>query len=70
MSKPSGKPSTRYPWELWFKNKSFVLKKGKHFEGKTYTMAQQVRNYAHRQAIRVSIHMSKDESLITVKVIN
>ncbi len=70
MSKPSSKKyGNRYPWKLWFKEKRFVLTKGKEFHGKTYTMAQQVRNKANSLGIRVSIHMSKDDSTITVEII-
>lgn len=61
----------RYPWDAWFRQTVFILEKGKHYNCKTYTMAQIVRNAAsaNRHNVRVSIRTSNDGKRLRVEVI-
>jgi hypothetical protein len=64
------KGAKRYPWREWFKKKSFKLFKGVDYEGRTYAMAQQVRNAAKlpQYHVRVSIVIAEDDNSIEVYV--
>lgn len=55
----------KYPWKVWFKRKRYILLKGKHFHCQPHSMAQLVRNQAHRRNRRVSISIDGDEVTIT-----
>jgi hypothetical protein len=60
----------RYPWKKWLASKSFSLFRGKDFNGRAYTMAQQVRNRVRGHAtIRVSIEIADDDRSLTVHVL-
>lgn len=49
-----------YPWENWFKKKKFILRRGKHYNCLTHSIAQQCRNAAFRYGYRVSIKVGED----------
>jgi len=57
--------SRRYPWATWFSKPCFSLKKGVDFNGRTYTMAQQIRNQACRRKISIRIEVDDDEQGVT-----
>jgi hypothetical protein len=61
----------RYPWARWFRRGVFTLVKGRDYNGRTYTMAQQVRNAAGRpqHRLKVNIQMPLDEQSLTVRVL-
>lgn len=61
----------RYPWANWFSKKSFTLVKGRDYNGRTYSMVQQIRNTAGLPRYRKRVHaeVSPDENTIVVKVI-
>lgn len=58
----------RYPWKRWFRHKTFSLRRGEHYDGRTYIMAQMVRNAATRHGLRVRVVISDDEDTLTVTV--
>jgi hypothetical protein len=61
----------RYPWARWFRRGVFTLVKGRDYNGRSYTMAQQVRNAASRPGhrLKVSVQMALDENSLTVRVL-
>lgn len=65
-----GRPR-RYPWEKWFRQSKFTLIQGRDYDGRTDTMAQQVRNAAlptkHNRKIRIRI--ADDVKSLTVWVL-
>lgn len=62
----------RYPWKRWFSMPQFTLIKGRDYNGRTDTMAQQVRNAASRgrHNVKVSIQVPWDGESLTVYVLN
>lgn len=61
-------PAKKYPWKKWFnkkgkKRKSIILVRGKHFDGMTHAMGQQVRNAAFKRNVRVSIQIFNSEKI-------
>jgi len=52
VNKPKNKPPRqyhpRYPWSEWFARDQYTLIRGEHFEGRTSTFVQQIRNRASR----------------------
>lgn len=70
VTKKPEKYGRRYPWAKWFARGSFVLRAGRDFNGRAYTMAQQVRTAAGSPRFRlsVSIVISDDSGSIAVVV--
>jgi len=73
----SGRPkknnlhTRRYPWKEWFATtEPFTIYPGRDFNGRGYTMAQQIRNNAsaRRYAMEVRVVVNEDES-VTVTVL-
>lgn len=60
-----GRP-TKYPWEKWFGEKSYTLRREKDFTCQSYVIAQQIRNRARKLGKTVQITISDN----VVKVIN
>jgi hypothetical protein len=58
----------RYPWEVWFSQKQFIISKGNDYWCKTYSMAQIVRNAAHRYKLGIQIETSEDDMQLRVTV--
>jgi hypothetical protein len=58
----------RYPWEDWFSQSSFKVRKASDYNGRTDTFAQLVRNNAPRYGVRVSIKIDRDGMGLTVTV--
>ncbi len=58
----------RYPWADWFRSGEFLLVRGLDFQGRTYSMAQQVRNAAsvRRHNYEVHVEIADDERTIRV----
>lgn len=56
------------PWKRWFASGSFVLVRGRDFDGRIDTMVQQVRNAAVRIKRPVGVAVSDDGSMIAVVV--
>lgn len=48
-------PAQLYPWDFWFKKRSFRLIRGRHFTVDPYVMAQQIRNRAGKLGLLVNI---------------
>jgi hypothetical protein len=67
--KESRPAPVRHPWRDWFKLGSFTLSQGVHYEGRTDTMAQQVRNAATRLGVRVTIEIHNDLRGMSVWVV-
>ena len=61
----------RYPWRYWFGQGKFTLRRGVDYNGRSDTMAQQVRNTAMKKQYRkkVSIMIADDGESVTVKVL-
>ena len=55
-----------YPWEEWLSYPQIVLVRGVHYQGRTYALAQQLRNAARRYMVKVSISIALDEGSLTV----
>lgn len=64
----NGVSKIRYPWEEWFRKKNFVLRRGVDYTGRTYAMAQQVRNAASKNNTRVSIKIYDEYEYLRVQV--
>ena len=66
-SKSPRKYGRRYPWEKWIKvGQTVTLEKGKDFNGRIDTFAQQIRNRASLVGVRVSVKLSDDGDTVTV----
>lgn len=59
----------RYPWETWFGAGAFTLAQGRDYNGRTYTMAQQIRTMASKLGLRVSIDISDNGKSLTATVV-
>lgn len=64
----------RYPWREWFERHHFRLVQGKHYEQRTFIMAQMCRNRAQRGVegmppFSVKIRIAEDEKSFTVMVV-
>lgn len=46
--------SRHYPWDVWLAKRRFQLIKGRDYECRTWTMAQQVTNRANKAGLRAS----------------
>jgi hypothetical protein len=58
----------RYPWEDWFSQDEFRLKRGKDFQCMPHGMIVQIRTYAASRRIKVAIKVvSNDTIQVTVK---
>jgi len=55
----------RHPWDKWFKSEGFTLLRGKQYQCMPHSMAQQIRNAAHRKQHRVSIKIAGDKLVVT-----
>lgn len=62
------KYARRYPWGDWLTPGVVKLCKGVHYNGRTDTMVQQVRNNAPRHNVTVSIRTADDGMSISVSV--
>lgn len=73
VNKPKNKPPRqyhpRYPWSEWFARDQYTLIRGEHFEGRTSTFVQQIRNRATRDGLRVGIAISMDENTVKILVV-
>jgi len=47
----------RYPWTKWFNRGRFRLLRGRDYRCKTHGMAAQIRNYAAKKGISVSVRI-------------
>lgn len=54
-----------YPWSQWFKRNEFELKRGEHFNCQLHSMMAQIREYASRSGISISI--SANENTLTIR---
>lgn len=52
--RPRGRPP-KYPWEKWFKSKTFTLKRGVHYTCKTNSMTTLVRQQAAARNLHCSV---------------
>ena len=61
------KYAARYAWSDWFRRvgRKVTLERGKDYQHRTYTMAQQIRRAARKHGLRVSITMAEDEESLT-----
>lgn len=61
----------RYPWHEWFSQDEFLLRKGRDFNGRVDTMANQIRGaaMADRYDVKVSIRIWPDMETLEVKVL-
>jgi hypothetical protein len=71
MKTNAKKFGVRYPWEKWFRRKSFTLQKGRDYECRTYTMAQAIRNAAapdrHNKVVHIRIDDERDRLRVCVE---
>ena len=58
-----------YPWDRWFRQGQFNLRRGKDYSVRTYSMAQQIRTYAAAKELRIHLTITEDETTIKVKVL-
>jgi hypothetical protein len=63
-------PRRRYPWARWFdllRSKGrLVLTRGAHFDTSITGMISQLRNRSRREGLRVSLRPERDDSRLTV----
>ena len=64
----------RYPWDTWFRLKSFTVRRGSEeeggdYEGKTHSMNIMIRQAARRKGVKVSLRTAEDEQSILVRVL-
>ncbi len=55
----------RYPWDEWFCQRKFVLRRGVDYLCQPYTMMILIRTKAANRGFRVSVHIHNDELTIT-----
>lgn len=58
----------RYPWNEWFGAKKFYVRKGRDYNGRTDTFAQQVRTRASERGLSVSVEIDEDGEGLRVVV--
>ena len=63
------KKFAHHPWKEWFKKREFTLHQGTDFNGRLYTMAQQVRTYASKKGRSVSLDIDETKNMIHVKLV-
>lgn len=61
------KYGTRYPWDKWFRKRSFTLTQGKEFKITLRGMYHMIRNRASARG--VSLQVLPDEEKRTIKVV-
>lgn len=59
---------TRYPWNEWFSEDHFTLRKGDDFDCEVHSMGVQIRNAAYKRKFKVSVHLNATDGLIEVFV--
>lgn len=57
-----------YPWDLWFGERRFKVRRGRDYLCGAHSMAQQIRNAASKRRVNVTIVESKRGDLtVTVQ---
>ena len=58
----------RYPWDEWFSCSNFQIRHGEHYDCRSDSMAQQVRQAAKRKGFTVKITIPDDAKGLSVTV--
>jgi hypothetical protein len=65
---PAPRYGRRYPWGAWFSKRRLTLWKGRDYNGRTDTFAQQIRSIAPRHGVSVSIRIAADGNSLCLTV--
>ena len=69
MDNAAKKFGRRYPWGHWFGQRSFTLVRGRDYDCRTSSMAQQVYQASRRKGHKIKIELPEDEMEIRVSVL-
>ncbi len=58
----------RYPWRKWFILDRFVLRRGRDYDCKTFSMAQAVYKAAARMRINIDIDIDEEDGALHVEI--
>ena len=66
------KYTRRYPWEDWMALKEFTLTQGTDFNGRAYTMAQQIRTKVRKMGwpVSVNVEISNNGKSLRVRLLD
>lgn len=55
-----------YPWDKWFSQRRFSIRRGEHYRCSPYAMGQQIRNEARLRGLRVSLVTDASDQFVVV----
>lgn len=66
MVKKKKPANAKYPWDRWFRQKRFVLVRGRDYTCQPHSLSVMVRAAAYARKVRVSVALRDETLTVTV----